>query len=76
MVSSKSRFKKTVTPGDQINFEVSLEKFRLGTCKIVGIAKVDDKIVAEANIKLKEIKINFLNLLKDWPKKIIIIARK
>ena len=47
---NNSRFKKTVTPGDQLHFEVSLDKFRLGTCKIIGIAKVDDQIVAEAEM--------------------------
>ena len=47
---NNGRFKKTVTPGDQIQFEVTLDKFRLGTCKIMGIAKVNDKIVAEAEI--------------------------
>ena len=47
---NNSRFKKTVTPGDQIHFEVSLDKFRLGTCKIIGIAKVNNQIVAEAEI--------------------------
>ena len=47
---NKSRFKKTVIPGDQIHFEVSLDKFRLGTCKIIGVAKVDDNIVAEAEM--------------------------
>ena len=47
---NKSRFKKTVTPGDQLHFEVSLDKFRLGTCKIIGTAKVDDIIVAEAEM--------------------------
>jgi len=47
---NKSRFKKTVIPGDQIHFEVSLDKFRLGTCKIIGIAKVDNNIVAEAEM--------------------------
>ena len=34
--------------GDQLYFEVTLEKFRLGTCKILGIAKVNNEIVAEA----------------------------
>ena len=36
----------------------------------------NDKIVADVNIKPKEIKINFSNRFKDRPKKIIIIARK
>ena len=47
---NSSRFKKTVIPGDQIKFQVSLSKFRLGTCKIIGIAKVEDNIVAEAEM--------------------------
>ena len=47
---NKSRFKKTVTPGDQLYFEVTLEKFRLGTCKILGIAKVNNEIVCEAEM--------------------------
>ena len=47
---NKSRFKKTVIPGDQIHFEVTLDKFRLGTCKISGTAKVNDTIVAEAEM--------------------------
>ncbi len=47
---NNSRFKKTVTPGDQLYFEVSLDKFRLGTCKIIGVAKVNNQIVAEAEM--------------------------
>ena len=47
---NKSRFKKTVIPGDQMYFEVTLDKFRLGTCKISGTAKVNDIIVAEAEM--------------------------
>ncbi len=46
----KARFKKSVIPGDQIYFEVSLLKFRLGTCKIEGRAFVDDKVVAIAQM--------------------------
>ena len=45
-----SRFKRTVTPGDQVIFEVKLDKFRLGTCKIHGIATVDGVQVAEGEI--------------------------
>tara|TARA_X000001036_G_scaffold178486_1_gene168990 strand:- start:2733 stop:4145 length:1413 start_codon:yes stop_codon:yes gene_type:complete len=47
---NKSRFKKTVVPGDQMYFEVTLDKFRLGTCKISGTVKVNDTIVAEAEM--------------------------
>jgi beta-hydroxyacyl-ACP dehydratase FabZ len=47
---NKSRFKRIVTPGDQVHFEVTLEKFRMGTCKIHGRAKVNDEFVAEAEM--------------------------
>jgi len=47
---NKGRFKKTVTPGDQMHIEVTLDKFRLGTCKLSGTAKVNDIIVAEAEL--------------------------
>ncbi len=46
----KARFKKTVTPGDQVYFQVSLLKFRLGTCKLSGKAFVDNKLVASAEM--------------------------
>ena len=47
---NKSRFKKTVIPGDQVLFEVKLHKFKMGTCIIKGIAIVDGTQVAEAEI--------------------------
>ena len=47
---NKSRFKKTVTPGDQVVFEVKLAKFTMGTWKIQGTATVDGVKVAEAEI--------------------------
>ena len=47
---NKSRFKKTVIPGDQVIFEVKLLKFRMGTCKISGTASVDGEIVAFAEM--------------------------
>ena len=47
---NKSRFKKTVVPGDQIFFEARLAKFRMGTCKILANAKVNGEIVCEAEI--------------------------
>jgi len=46
----KTRFRKTVVPGDQVKFEVSLLKFRMGTCKIKGVATVDEVVVAEAEM--------------------------
>ena len=47
---NKSRFKKAVTPGDQVLIEVKLDKFKMGTCKIHGIATVDGVQVAEGEI--------------------------
>ena len=47
---NNSRFKKTEVPGDQIFFEAKLDKFRMGTCKILAVAKVNDEIVCEAEI--------------------------
>ena len=47
---NKSRFKKTVVPGDQVLFEIKLDKFKLGTCKIHGIATVDGNQVAECEM--------------------------
>ena len=47
---NQSRFKKTVTPGDQVIFEVKLDKFKMGTCKLYGVASVDGIPVAEGEI--------------------------
>ena len=44
----KSRFRRKVLPGDQIFFKIDLLKLKMGTCKLHGIAYVDDKVVAEA----------------------------
>lgn len=47
---NKSRFKKPITPGDQVVFEVKLDKFKMGTCKLNGIVKVDGVQVAEGEL--------------------------
>lgn len=47
---NKGRFKKIVVPGDQVVFEISLDKFRMGTCKIQGKAVVDGEVVAQAEM--------------------------
>ena len=47
---NNSRFKKTVVPGDQIFFEAKLDKFRMGTCRISAIAKVENEVVCEAEL--------------------------
>ncbi len=45
-----AKFRKTIVPGDQVIFDVELLKFRLNTCKIRGKARVDGKVVAEAEM--------------------------
>jgi 3-hydroxyacyl-[acyl-carrier-protein] dehydratase len=41
------RFRKPVVPGDQLIFEMELLKLRSRAVKMAGIAKVDEKVVAE-----------------------------
>ena len=50
MGMDKVKFRKPVIPGDQIIFEVKLLKQRLKAIKMAGTAKVDDKVVAEAEL--------------------------
>lgn len=44
------RFKKPVSPGDQIVLNVKIDRILKGIWKYVAVAKVDDEIVAEANM--------------------------
>ena len=44
------KFRKPVTPGDQIRLEVELTKVFKTTCKMKGKAYVDDKVVASAEM--------------------------
>jgi 3-hydroxyacyl-[acyl-carrier-protein] dehydratase len=44
----KVRFRKTVVPGDQLIFEMEVIKQKGKIWKMTGKAKVDDKVVAEA----------------------------
>ncbi len=46
----KARFRRTVVPGDQLRLTVEVLKFRSRTCKLRGIAEVDGRKVAEADI--------------------------
>jgi len=52
-----ARFKKPVSPGDQIIFKVSIDRILRGIWKYKGVALVDDAVVAEAEMMciLKEI---------------------
>jgi beta-hydroxyacyl-ACP dehydratase FabZ len=43
----KVRFRKPVVPGDQLIFEMEILRMRSKAVKMVGIAKVDEKVVAE-----------------------------
>ncbi len=44
------RFRKMVVPGDQLVFEIELLKMRSNAVKMAGTAKVDDMLVAEAQM--------------------------
>lgn len=44
------RFRKQVTPGDQIRLEVKMTQFRLSMCKMKAVAFVNDDVVVEANM--------------------------
>ncbi len=50
MGMDKVRFRKMVVPGDQIIFEAKILKFRSKVAKMAGNAKVDDQLVAEAEL--------------------------
>jgi len=44
------RFKRPVTPGDQLRFELVLETFKRGICKMQGRATVDGQLACEAEL--------------------------
>jgi 3-hydroxyacyl-[acyl-carrier-protein] dehydratase len=46
----KARFKRPVEPGDQLILRVTLEAVRRGIWKFNGEARVDDRLVASAEI--------------------------
>ena len=48
------RFKQPVVPGDQLVLEVAVVKERRGIWKFTGVAKVDDKVVASADLMCAE----------------------
>jgi 3-hydroxyacyl-[acyl-carrier-protein] dehydratase len=45
-----ARFKKPVSPGDQIVLNVKIDRILKGIWKYTGVAKVDDVVVAEASM--------------------------
>ena len=50
MGMDKVRFRKQVVPGDQLVFEAKILKKRSNTFKMAGIASVNEKRVAEAEL--------------------------
>ena len=44
------KFRRPVTPGDQIRFELEMVQFRGRTCRMKGVGKVEGQIVAEAEM--------------------------
>jgi len=44
------KWRRPVKPGDQLRFELDLLQVRGSMCKMVGVAKVDGEIVAEAEM--------------------------
>jgi 3-hydroxyacyl-[acyl-carrier-protein] dehydratase len=45
-----ARFKKPVSPGDQIYLNVKIDRILKGIWKYTGVAKVDDSVVAEVQM--------------------------
>ncbi len=50
MAIDSARFRKPVTPGDQLRMEVALVQRRRNVCKMAGKATVDGQVVAEAEM--------------------------
>ena len=50
MGMDKVRFRKPVVPGDQLIFDIQVINKRSKAAKMSGIAKVDEKLVAEAEL--------------------------
>ena len=46
----KARFRKPVVPGDQLRFTLDLLKQKRGVMVMAGVAEVDGKVVAEAEL--------------------------
>jgi beta-hydroxyacyl-ACP dehydratase FabZ len=44
------KFRRPVTPGDQVEFELELVQLRNTTCRMKGVGRVDGHVVAEAEM--------------------------
>ena len=45
-----AKFKEVVRPGDQLLIKAKLDKFKLGTCKIISSIYVDNKLITECEL--------------------------
>lgn len=45
-----AKFKTTVKPGDQLLIKAKLDKFKLGTCKIISQIYVDNNLITECEL--------------------------
>ena len=45
-----AKFKETVTPGDQLLIEAKLEKFKMGTCKIIGEIFIGNQLITSCEL--------------------------
>ena len=50
MSLDKVKWRRPVTPGDQILFEVTMTNLRRSVCRMKGKGMVDGKVVAEAEM--------------------------
>ena len=50
MTLDNVKWRKPVTPGDQLVFEVAMVRARRNVCKIRGLGRVDGRVVAEADL--------------------------
>jgi UDP-3-O-[3-hydroxymyristoyl] N-acetylglucosamine deacetylase / 3-hydroxyacyl-[acyl-carrier-protein] dehydratase len=50
MTMDKVKWRRPVTPGDQLVFELEMLQFRRHTCRMKGVGFVDGQIVAEAEL--------------------------
>ena len=45
-----AKFKEVAKPGDQLLVKAKLDKFKLGTCKIISSIYVDDRLITECEL--------------------------
>lgn len=62
MAIDNVKFRRVVEPGDQLVFEVDVLKCKSRIAQVKGIAKVDDKIVVEADLMFSFTDVAYLKL--------------